>query len=213
MTAYTSRTGTRSTLDALRVAGWRLLVTPEVPRTEGFSYGLDNGAWTVRARPAAWDPESFLRMVDRLGAGSDWLVVPDVVGDWPATREKIDTWLPRLQGAAPRLLLAVQDGATADELRPMLSPTVGIFVGGSNDAPTWWKVSTLPIWGRLARETGCYLHVGRVNSAKRIRWAADCGADSFDGKSPVLFPCTLPSLDRAVRHRPRQVPLWSPLDL
>src|SRR3546814_4879783 len=45
--AYASRTGTRRNLDALRDAGWRLMVSARgVLRTEGFPYELDNGAWT-----------------------------------------------------------------------------------------------------------------------------------------------------------------------
>ncbi len=55
-------------------------------------------------------------------------------------------------------------------------------------------------WGALARETGCYLHVGRVNTAVRIRLCSAAGADSFDGTSPSRFACTLPLLDGARRQ-------------
>ena len=50
-----------------------------------------------------------------------------------------------------------------------LGARVGIFVGGS----TPFKLETMPAWGELAREIGCWLHVGRVNSGRRIR---DCHA-------------------------------------
>lgn len=44
MIPYTSRTGTRSTLRALRADGWHLLVSATgVHRTEGFPYAIDNG--------------------------------------------------------------------------------------------------------------------------------------------------------------------------
>jgi hypothetical protein len=36
-------------------------------------------------------------------------------------------------------------------------------------------------WGSLARRRHGHLHVGRVNSACRIRICAASGADSFDG--------------------------------
>lgn len=45
MIGYASRTGTRRNLDALRAAGWRLMVSARgALRTEGFPYALDNGA-------------------------------------------------------------------------------------------------------------------------------------------------------------------------
>jgi hypothetical protein len=51
MIGYTSRTGTRQNLDALRHAGWRLLVSARGPlRPEGFRYGLDNGFVRVLPR-------------------------------------------------------------------------------------------------------------------------------------------------------------------
>jgi hypothetical protein len=54
-----------------------------------------------------------------------------------------------------------------------------------------------PVWGRLARECGAYLHVGRVNSARRISLCALAGADSFDGTSVTRFACTAQELDHA----------------
>ena len=176
-------------------------------------YALDNGAWAARDNPASWDEAAFVRMMDRLGAGADWVVVPDVVGDWAATKAKAAEWIPRLTGKAPILLIAVQDGATPDEVRPLLSKGVGIFLGGTTDRNGGgWKISTMGMWGRLAWEVGCYFHVGRVNSAKRIALAKACGADSFDGNSPTMFPCTLPDLDRARAVVPPQVQLWSKHD-
>ena len=34
---------------------------------------------------------------------------------------------------------------------------------------------------RAAKRAGKWIHVGRVNSERRIRWAASLGADSIDG--------------------------------
>jgi hypothetical protein len=55
-------------------------------------------------------------------------------------------------------------------------------------------------WGRLARQRGCYLHVARVNSAKRIALCQDNGVDSIDGTSASKYALTLPLLDNAVRQ-------------
>ena len=68
MIGYASRTGTRRNLDALRAAGWRLLVSARgVLRSEGCGYALDNGAWTAHQRGEAFDEDAFVEAVDRLG--------------------------------------------------------------------------------------------------------------------------------------------------
>jgi hypothetical protein len=45
-----------------------------------------------------------------------------------------------------------------------------------------------------------HYHVGRVNTARRIRLCAEAGADSFDGTSVTMFSCTLPLLESARRQ-------------
>lgn len=63
MIAYASRTGTRRNLDALRGAGWRLLVSATgVHRHEGFRYAIDNGAWTAYQAGTLWNESAFLRL-------------------------------------------------------------------------------------------------------------------------------------------------------
>jgi hypothetical protein len=67
MIAYASRTGTRRNLDALRNAEWRLMVsTRGVLRTEGFSYALDNGAWTSFQRGEPSHAAAFERLAGRI---------------------------------------------------------------------------------------------------------------------------------------------------
>lgn len=39
-----------------------------------------------------------------------------------------------------------------------------------------------------------WYHIGRVNSVKRIRLAAEAGADSIDGTSGTLYSVTVPKL-------------------
>jgi hypothetical protein len=56
------------------------------------------------------------------------------------------------------------------------------------------------MWGSLARRRNCYLHVGRVNSQRRIAICAAAGADSFDGTSVTRYAVTMRPLDAARRQ-------------
>jgi hypothetical protein len=196
MIAYASRTGTRRNLMALRAADWRLMVTPACPRTEGFRYALDNGAWGAFLQGKSWDADAFVRMVVDLGMGADFVVIPDVVGDGRRSLARTRAWLPLLLGRVGLLLIAVQDGITPQDVRLFLGANVGLFIGGS----TAWKLATLGSWGTLAADIGCYLHVGRVNTQRRIARCHAVGAQSFDGTSVSRFAITLAELEPARRQ-------------
>lgn len=226
MIAYATHTGTHRNLAALCAAGWSLLYAPPFRRRldPRFPYGLDNGAWsafasagrhlfpgepltvimlntTMREATSAfarvcWSAPAFERHVADFGASAEFIVVPDIVAGGAESLSLTRAWLPRLEGIGRRRLVAVQDGMTDTEIAPLLSPEVGVFVGGTTE----WKIATMRAWGRLARRHGAYLHIGRVNSARRIRYCADAGADSFDGTSVTRFAVTLPLLDNTRRQ-------------
>ncbi|SCW50087.1 hypothetical protein SAMN02927924_00970 [Sphingobium faniae] len=201
MIGYASRTGTRRNLDALRRAGWRLMVSAKGPlRTESFRYALDNGAWTAFQRGETFDAPAFDKAVTLLGPKADWIVLPDIVaGGLTSLRFSLD-WLgalrnrPALRGA--RYLLAVQNGMEPRDIAALVGPETGIFVGGD----TSWKLATMAMWARLAHEHGAICHVGRVNTVRRIRLCAAAGADSFDGSGVSRFASALPPLDLARRQ-------------
>lgn len=195
MIGYASRTGTKRNLEALRKHGWRLLVTPACPRTEGFRYALDNGAWSAYQAGKPFDKDAFSRLVDKLGAEADWIVVPDIVAGGLKSLEFSLGWLPELKPIAP-VLIAVQDGMELPDVAPYVGPRVGLFVGGTSD----WKLASLASWGALAAHRGCHLHVGRVNTRRRLNLCAAVGADSFDGTSVSRFATTIHGLDNARRQ-------------
>lgn len=198
MLAYASRTGTRRNLAALRQYGWRLMVVAgAVLRHEGFPYALDNGAWSAHQQGRPFDFAAFEKAVERLGAGADFVVVPDIVGGGLDSLRFSEQWLPRLDGVGSRRLLAVQDGMGPDDVAPMLGDELGIFVGGSTE----WKLRTIPQWARCARERGAWCHVGRVNTARRISLCSGAGVDSFDGTSVTRFAKTIRMLDGARRQK------------
>ncbi len=203
MIAYASRTGTRRNLAALRAAGWRLLVSARgVLRHEGFPYALDNGAWTAFQQGQPFDEAAFVKALRLLGGGADWTVVPDVVAGGAASLDLSLRWMRAVLDESPRGMLAVQDGMTVDDVRGFLGPRVGLFVGGS----TPWKLATMAQWTALGRDVGCWVHVARVNSARRIAACMEAGADSFDGSSASRYAVTVRPLDAARK----QLALFAP---
>jgi hypothetical protein len=193
--AYASRTGTKRNLAALRDRDWRLMVSAKGSlRHEGFPYALDNGAWWAHCNEQPFDEAAFLKAVDLLGDGADFVVLPDMVGGGLASLDFSMGWHQRLPLRNP--YLAVQDGMTADDVSPLVGPGMGIFIGGTTE----WKEATIPLWCGVARQTGAKCHVGRVNTVRRIRLCAAHGVDSFDGSSISRFASTANSLDNARRH-------------
>lgn len=191
MTPYASRTGTKSTLAALRAAGWRLLVSASgAHRNEGMPYAIDNGAYTAFQAKRQFDHHAFRSLLDSHGKGADWIVLPDSVGDRAATLEMSSSYLSEF-GSAYRWMLAVQDGMTIEDAAPFLPDIVGIAIGGSTE----WKEQSAMMWGSFTRKHGLLLHMLRVNTARRLAIAASAGCDSFDGTSVCAFPNTLPFLD------------------
>ncbi len=160
-------------------------------------YGIDNGAWSAYQKGTPFDAALFRGLLEGLGAGADWIVVPDVVAGGLDSLRFSESWFDELERFSPIKLLPVQDGMTPADVAPLLGPRRGIFVGGSTE----WKESTMEQWGELARARGCHLHVGRVNSIRRIRLCALAGADSFDGTSVTRYAVTIGRLDQARKQR------------
>lgn len=136
-------------------------------------YALDNGAFGAFTAGKPWDAAPWLDLLawaKLSGRDPMWVLVPDVVGDRDATLNAWSKW----SGSAARcgwpLAFAVQDGMTGADVPR--DATV-VFVGGS----TAWKWRTLESWcGSFPR-----VHVGRVNTYRRLWQCHDAGAESCDG--------------------------------
>jgi hypothetical protein len=133
-------------------------------------WAADNDAYL------SWNLKKYVYMVERISQLDNCLFItlPDVVGDHVATLNLYELWRDEVKHL-PRALVA-QDG-----LKPEHVPWEDIFclfIGGTTD----WKLSENA--KQLAREAkirGKWLHMGRVNSLKRIRIAHNFGCDSIDG--------------------------------
>lgn len=191
---YACRTGTRRNLLALREAGWRLLLSPTgVLRTEGFPYGLDNGAWTYHQRGVPFDSTAFRRAIEKVGEGADFIVAPDIVCGGHRSLALSLSWLDELRTLGPRILLPIQPGVMFSDVATHVGPSVGVFLGGD----TAWKEAAILTWGPQCVRAGVYCHVGRVNTARRVALCNEGQVSSFDGSSASRFAVTLPPLDAA----------------
>jgi hypothetical protein len=205
---YASRTGTARNLGEIHKRGMRLLAAPDqlawYPDLPPLPYALDNGAWSFHQRGEAFDGDMFRRALDRYAEAADWIAVPDVVMGGRASLDLSLSWLAEVQERGRPVLLVVQDGMVDDDLAPLIGPNVGIFVGGS----TGWKESSAARWGELARKHGAYLHIGRVNTVRRVQIAIDAGADSCDGTTLTKYAVNAERIGSALRSDPR-APLFS----
>jgi hypothetical protein len=195
-------TGAVPTANAAPAARRRLLAHPEVgvllqpdSHLEDQAHlfpavGVDNGCYSLGLRGEVFDWDTFAAWLATIPRTVQFVAVPDVlewhtdekgkrfpVGNAVATLAQFPVYAPRIAalGFVPALVL--QDGMEA--LTIPWDDLGAVFVGGS-DA---WKLG--PAAAALcaeAKRRGKWVHVGRVNSAKRYRWALEqMGADSADG--------------------------------
>lgn len=114
-----------------------------------------------------------------------WALAPDVPFDAAATLAESRPWLSRIRYLGVPAAFAAQDGCQ-DGLVPWGEFDV-LFLAGS----TGWKVG--PHAERLSREAkarGIKVHMGRVNSSRRLQVAEWFGCDTADGTFLVYGPDT-----------------------
>ena len=110
-------------------------------------------------------------------------VAPDVVGDAKATFERSAPVLPEIRKLGYEAAYVAQDGQENFNLD--WNSFDCLFIGGSTD----WKCSDASFWLiREAIKKGKWIHVGRVNSMRRILWARFAGSHSCDGTSLAFAP-------------------------
>ena len=137
-------------------------------------YALDNGAYSAFLNQQPFDSSAFIKLLKnaRLHSRPLWAAVPDVVMDAEATLKGWPKWVPIIKQYMPAVKLAfvVQDGMTPEDVP---NDADVIFVGGSTE----WKFKYLRIWtAHFPR-----VHVGRVNSERKLWQCYDAGVESCDG--------------------------------
>jgi hypothetical protein len=154
--------------------------SPASIREGGLPWACDNDAF------GAFDAARFRRMLARFAGQPGCLFVscPDVVCDPSATLRLFGEWAPEIRAAGLPLAFVGQDGCEDMELP--WGEFDAFFVGGS----TAWKESlaAMLLCGQAA-SMGKWVHVGRVNSYRRVRKLHDWGTvDSIDGTTFSKWP-------------------------
>ena len=152
---------------------------------DGAAIVCDNGkyghGWPGPERWFTW----LSGVVDRYGADRIlFAVAPDVPFSSTGTLAESLPWLPQIRGLDIPAAFAAQDGCEEGDLIPW-DFLDAVFLAGS----TAWKVG--PLAEKVAHEAkarGKWVHMGRVNSLRRLRIAEQCWCDSADGTYLAFGP-------------------------
>lgn len=140
----------------------------------------DNEVFTERFRwPVFAD---WLAYMHRHRETCKFVVVPDVVGNACATLDRYRWYAWRIKSMGFPVAFVAQDGIEDMKWPPEYDV---LFIGGSTE----WKMGEAAAWCiKKAQAAGKWVHVGRVNSQKRIRHFQLLQVDSVDGTGLVFAP-------------------------
>lgn len=205
---YLASGGTYSLLAMIQEAPqhWGFLVRPDnlvrLPDTQGeppLCWAADNGAFTH------FDPDLFRLMLERLRglSGCLFIACPDVVADARATCQRFAEWSDEVRQTGQPVAFVGQDGA--EEMEIPWDDLDAWFIGGSTE----WKLSAASCrLAHQAKERGKWLHMGRVNTRRRLLFAFDLGCDSVDGSGPLYGDGYTRKLFRWLRQLHQQPTLF-----
>jgi hypothetical protein len=175
----------------------RMLTGLDITEGSRIRWAADNDGFQ------GFDQDRYLHLLDAITyrggcrGGCLFVAAPDVVGDATATMALFERWHPILQRVWATvdeddvepgqpihqpIALVAQDGL--ERLPVPWEEFQALFVGGS----TQWKLGPHAAdLIRHAKERGKWVHVGRVNTLRRIRWFMALEVDSIDGSGFARF--------------------------
>lgn len=171
-------------MDAMRNGRLGYIDTPGQGnrRPDGVTWCADNGRFG-KGWPGYDDWWQWLTANAHAAATCLFATAPDVVGDAGATLADSLPWLPRIRALGYPAALVAQDGL--ESLPVPWDDFDALFIGGTTE----WKLGRhARALVREAKAHGNRVHMGRVNSARRYRYAAAIGCDSADGTFLTFGP-------------------------
>lgn len=195
---YFANPSTPKVRDAMMTGRLSVIETPKQGNraVEGAAWCADNGCF---GKGYPGDAEWFA-WLERNADRSDsclFATAPDVVGDADATIERSRPWLPKIRALGYPAAFVAQDGLMCWGGVDGPLVTYGfqssiawqefdvLFIGGSTE----WKLGAhARVIVAGAKRRGKRVHMGRVNSLKRLRYAVSIGCDSADGTFIAFGP-------------------------
>lgn len=180
-------------------------------RVIGARWAADNDCF-VGYRPASI--KRFLANANP--AGCLFFNVPDGIirdaqgirGDALLTLERWHEWHPLVEVAGFPPAFTLQNGM--HEHAMPWTEMAALFIGSSDSYRRGSHASYVRDMIKEAKRRGKWVHVGRVNSMRSIRYWRDAGADSFDGSGYTLKPIRV-SVHLPYHAGACQLSLWSSL--
>jgi hypothetical protein len=149
---------------------------------EKVLWAADNGCFT---NPDL-NVDEYLSWLENLSEFREmclFATAPDVVADAKATWERSRDVLPKIRALGYPAALVAQDGIEDGSIHWETFDC--LFIGGSTE----WKLSTNTHWlCREAIKQGKWVHMGRVNSFRRLLQARFAGCHSTDGTQLAFAP-------------------------
>lgn len=171
--------------DAIRAGHIGIIATPASERKSQWvdaPWCADNGCFTnVKFDVEEW--HSWLwENVERKDL-CVFATAPDVVGDAAATLERSLPWLDKIRQVGYPAAFVAQDGIEDTDVP--WSEFDCLFLGGTTE----FKLGSIAQeYAGRAKARGKWLHMGRVNSLKRLRYAEYLDCDSADGTHLTFRP-------------------------
>lgn len=161
----------------------------------GLPWAADNDCFNT------YNPDLYITLMQRIKGKQRLLFItaPDVVANAEETLRRFYLWESVLQGYCLPIAYVGQDGIT-NYLIPWHSFDA-FFIGGTTE----WKLSTEAAdLVKYAKSLGKWVHMGRVNSQRRLKYAMSIGCDSVDGTGYSKFNYKIHRDLRFIAYHERQ---------
>jgi hypothetical protein len=156
---------------------------PNVNEMDGLQWAADNDCFQGLDE-RRW--RTMLGAIQHASGRCLFVVVPDKVADAETTAAMFEHYHDEVRRRGLPLALVAQDGVK--HMPAWLARTWpridALFIGGGDDFKLGPAAASIAAEAKRRRK---WVHMGRVNSERRIRYAASLGCDSIDGTKWVRW--------------------------
>lgn len=157
--------------------GW--MVTPEMGNKlpdRGY-FGIDNGCFS---HPERFDRDRYadfvIKKIEEAPGRCLFATAPDVMGDHLGTLRQFEAHAEQLSATGAPVALVGQPGLGVEDVP--WRDVDALFLGGGT---AWRSGQEAHALALEAQRRGLWVHMGMVNTTRRIKAAQSMGCDSVDG--------------------------------